>query len=174
MCRRTRQIVAFALGNHTYKTCQRLWNRIPWPYRHCLTFTDFWESWQKVVPAFQHMPVGKASGATNHLVRWYNTLRQHLSRFCAENLVVFQVGSLSSYGRQMVHHRMQPANLPFLVITCFVTPTQSLFASAAQHSILRNPPSFDLRQPRKNASSPPHFRPKSPETLPSPRKTHTD
>jgi insertion element IS1 protein InsB len=86
MCRRTRQMVAFALGDRPYKTCPRLWNRIPWPYRYGLTFTDFWESWQKVVPEPQHVPVGKESGATNHMERWYNSLRQRLSRFVRKTL----------------------------------------------------------------------------------------
>lgn len=86
MCRRTRQIVAFALGDRSEQTCQRLWNRIPWAYRHCLTYTDFWESWQNVVPETQHVPVGKGSGATNHMERWYNTLRQRLSRFVRKTL----------------------------------------------------------------------------------------
>lgn len=86
MCRRTRQIVAFALGDRSDKTCQRLWNRIPWPYRHCLTYTDFWESWQNVVPDTQHVPSGKERGETNHMERWYNTLRQRLSRFVRKTL----------------------------------------------------------------------------------------
>ena len=29
MCRRTRQIVAFVIGDHSAKTCARLWSKIP-------------------------------------------------------------------------------------------------------------------------------------------------
>jgi len=97
MCRRTRQIVAFTLGDRSAKTCQKLWNRIPWAYRQCLTYTDFWEAWQKVVPASQHLALGKASGQTNHMERWYNTLRQRLGRFVRKTL---------SFSKSEAYHHM--------------------------------------------------------------------
>ncbi|CAD7851862.1 MAG: hypothetical protein, partial [Olavius algarvensis Gamma 1 endosymbiont] len=34
----------------------------------------------------QHRPVGKETGETNHVERWNNTLRQHLSRFVCKTL----------------------------------------------------------------------------------------
>ena len=41
LCRKTRQVVAYALGDRSEKTCQMLWEAIPEAYRagHC--YTDF-------------------------------------------------------------------------------------------------------------------------------------
>ncbi len=41
MCRRTRQIVAFAIGDRSEETCRELWEQIPQEYKHCCTFSDF-------------------------------------------------------------------------------------------------------------------------------------
>jgi insertion element IS1 protein InsB len=37
MCRRTRQIVAFVMGDRSKATCLRLWTAIPDEYKHCHT-----------------------------------------------------------------------------------------------------------------------------------------
>jgi hypothetical protein len=34
----------FVIGDHSEKTCRRLWNKIPEAYKHCLTFSDFWQA----------------------------------------------------------------------------------------------------------------------------------
>lgn len=36
LCRRTLQIIAFVSGDHSAKTCARLWAKIPEEYIHCL------------------------------------------------------------------------------------------------------------------------------------------
>jgi insertion element IS1 protein InsB len=81
LCRKTRQVVAYAVGDRSKKTCQRLWESIPDHYRagHC--FTDFWAAYQAVIPEQQHTAVGKETGETAHVERWNNTLRQRLARF---------------------------------------------------------------------------------------------
>jgi IS1 family transposase len=79
LCRRTRQIVAFVIGDHSEGTCRRLWQRIPAAYRRCLSFSDFWKAYQTVIPAETHQSVGKESGQTAHMEHWYNTLRQWLA-----------------------------------------------------------------------------------------------
>jgi insertion element IS1 protein InsB len=86
LCRRTRQIVAFAVGDRSEVTCRRLWQRIPTDYRRGLCFTDFWDAYGKVIPDDQHCPGGKESGQTNHIERWNNTLRQRLGRFVRQTL----------------------------------------------------------------------------------------
>ncbi len=43
LCRRTRQIVAFAVGARDEATCRLLWQRVPQAYRHSLLYSDFWE-----------------------------------------------------------------------------------------------------------------------------------
>ncbi len=86
LCRRTRQIVAFVLGDRSVDTCQRLWNAIPPAYRRCRTYTDFWRAYQTVLPNRTHHPVGKETGQTAHRERWYNTLRQRVARFVRKTL----------------------------------------------------------------------------------------
>jgi insertion element IS1 protein InsB len=86
LCRRTRQIVAFVIGDRSEKTCRRLWNKIPASYRICPSFSDFWDAYQKVFGAESHQSVGKESGETAHVERWNNTLRQRLARFVRKTL----------------------------------------------------------------------------------------
>jgi insertion element IS1 protein InsB len=86
LCRRTRQIVAYAVGDRSAETCRLLWGRVPVALRGAMVFTDFWEAYQKVVPVDQHIACGKGSGQTNHIERWNNTLRQRLGRFVRKTL----------------------------------------------------------------------------------------
>ena len=86
LCRRTRQIVAYAVGDRGEVTCRRLWDRLPPGYRRGLCYTDFWKAYALVVPEGQHRPGGKEAGQTNHIERWNNTLRQRLARFVRQTL----------------------------------------------------------------------------------------
>ena len=81
LCRKTRQVVAYALGDRSKQTCQRLWEAIPSAYREGHCFTDFWAAYQAVIPDEQHTAVGKETGETAHVERWNNTLPQRLARF---------------------------------------------------------------------------------------------
>jgi len=81
LCRQTRQVVAYAVGDRSKKTCQRLWEAIPEGYRQGHCFTDFWAAYRAVIPEEQHFAVGKETGETAHVERWNNTLRQRLARF---------------------------------------------------------------------------------------------
>ena len=81
LCRKTRQVVAYAVGDRSKKTCQRLWEAIPDIYRQGHCFTDFWAAYAAVIPKEQHTAVGKETGETAHVERWNNTLRQRLARF---------------------------------------------------------------------------------------------
>ncbi len=86
LCRATRQVVAYAIGDRSEATCRELWERAPAAYRRAHCFSDFWEAYQLVIPAEQHTPVGKQSGETAHVERWNNTLRQRLGRFVRKSL----------------------------------------------------------------------------------------
>jgi insertion element IS1 protein InsB len=81
LCRTTRQVVAYAVGDRSKRTCLRLWQAIPSTYRQGQCFTDFWASYQAVIPEKHHRAVGKETGETAHVERWNNTLRQRLGRF---------------------------------------------------------------------------------------------
>lgn len=86
LCKKTRQIVAFAMGDRSEKTCQELWDNIPKSYRQAICYSDFWDAYQKVIPESQHQAVDKKSGLTNHIERFNNTIRQRLSRFVRKTL----------------------------------------------------------------------------------------
>lgn len=86
LCRRTRQIVAYIIGDRSEITCRNLWARIPAEYRKCHSYSDFWDAYEKVFPEETHRSVGKESGQTNHMERWNNTLRQWLGRYTRKTL----------------------------------------------------------------------------------------
>jgi insertion element IS1 protein InsB len=86
MCRRTRQIIAFVIGDRSEKSCHRLWNKVPLAYRTCISYSDFWNAYQKVLPPETHHAVGKESGQVAHMERWYGTLRQHQARYVRKTL----------------------------------------------------------------------------------------
>jgi insertion element IS1 protein InsB len=85
-CRGTRQVVAYAIGNRGQASCRLLWERIPESYRRGVLYSDFWESYQRVLPEDRHRAVGKSEGQTSHVERWNNTLRQRLARFVRKTL----------------------------------------------------------------------------------------
>ena len=88
MCRQTRQIVSYFIGDRSQESCWRLWHWIPHSYRHCQTFSDFWETYEVVfgLLATDHQSVGKETGQTAHVERWNNTLRQRCARFVRRTL----------------------------------------------------------------------------------------
>jgi insertion element IS1 protein InsB len=81
LCRKTRQIVARAVGDRSEKTCLELWNNVPKEYHKANCFTDFWQAYQLVIPEDQLTQVGKETGETAHIERWNCTLRQRIGRF---------------------------------------------------------------------------------------------
>jgi insertion element IS1 protein InsB len=89
LCRKTRQVVASAIGDRSEQTCRILWEAIPQAYRagHCST--DFWAAYQAVIPEEQHTAVGKQTGETARA----RALEEHASR--NGWLVSFETRSLS-------------------------------------------------------------------------------
>jgi IS1 family transposase len=86
LCRKTRQVVSYAIGDRYKETCRRLWDKIPLVYRSEKCFTDFYTAYKNIIPKDQHHPVGKETGETAHIERWNNTLRQRLGRFVRKTL----------------------------------------------------------------------------------------
>jgi IS1 family transposase len=86
ICRSTRQVVGYAVGDRSEATCRRLWRSIPRAYRRGICYTDFWQAYQQVVPPRQHRAVGKDTGETAHIERLNNTLRQRLGRLVRKTL----------------------------------------------------------------------------------------
>ncbi len=83
LCRRTRQVVAFAIGNRGQKTCLVLWKAIPAAYKKAHCFADIWEAYSKVIAA-QQLTQSESKANTNHVERFNCTLRQRLGRLVRE------------------------------------------------------------------------------------------
>ena len=86
LCRQTRQVVAYFIGDRSHASCQKLWERVPEAYRQAYCYSDFWEAYSVVIPSEQHVAAGKETGVTAHVERWNNTLRQRLGRFVRKSL----------------------------------------------------------------------------------------
>jgi insertion element IS1 protein InsB len=86
LCIKTKQVVAYAVGDRTEETCRKLCDAIPEEYRSGHCFSDFWRAYQLVIPKEKHSAVGKETGKTAHIERFNNTLRQRLGRFVRKTL----------------------------------------------------------------------------------------
>ncbi len=86
LCRRTRQVVAYWIGDRTEASAIHLWEQLPREYARCQSFSDKWEAYRYVFDHKRHRQVNKDEGETNHVERWFNTLRQRLGRFTRKTL----------------------------------------------------------------------------------------
>ena len=85
--RETGDIVGVAIGARDKATALQLWESLPAVYRQCaVCYTDFWKSYESVLPSKRHRQVAKSSGKTNHVERFNNTLRQRISRLVRHTL----------------------------------------------------------------------------------------
>ncbi len=84
LCRRTRQIVAFVIGDRGEDTCRRLFSALP--SRSCRSYSDKWSAYEAVFPAWRHKSAGKGEGLLSHVERWHNTVRQRLGRYVRKTL----------------------------------------------------------------------------------------
>jgi insertion element IS1 protein InsB len=93
---RSRQIIAFHVGDRGQKSARQLWNQLPAAYRDQATFyTDAYAPYGKVIPKAQHRPITKAARKSNHVERFNGTLRQRLSRL---------VRSALSFSKNLANH----------------------------------------------------------------------
>jgi len=84
---KTRQVIAFHVGDRSRKSAKRLWAKLPRAYRqHAMFYTDQDVVYEGVIPAAQHQAISKLARKTNHLARFNNTLRQRVSRLVRETL----------------------------------------------------------------------------------------
>jgi insertion element IS1 protein InsB len=74
LCRRTRQVVAYWMGDRTETAALQLWRRILREYVRCASFSDGWQPYRFIFDYQRHQMVGKATGETNHVEPWFNTL----------------------------------------------------------------------------------------------------
>ena len=80
LCRRTRQIVAYTLGDRGEQSARDLRATLPADYRGRATRSDLWAPYAAAFPARTHRCCGKEEGETNHVERWFGTLRARVGR----------------------------------------------------------------------------------------------
>ena len=86
MCRRTRQVIAYVIGDRSEAIYLKLWLAILQAYKHCQIYSDFWNAYANIFPKETHQSVGKESGQADHMERWNNTLRQWNARYLRKTL----------------------------------------------------------------------------------------
>lgn len=93
---KSRQIIAFHVGDRSHTSAEHLWAKMPQAYRHHATFyTDQYVVYEKVIPAAQHKAISKLARKTNHIERFNNTLRQRVSRLVRDAL---------SFSKKLANH----------------------------------------------------------------------
>jgi insertion element IS1 protein InsB len=59
---KTRQIIAFHVGDRSHTSAEHLWAKIPQAYRqHATFYTDQYVVYEKVIPAAQHKAISKST-----------------------------------------------------------------------------------------------------------------
>jgi insertion element IS1 protein InsB len=83
----SRRVVAMIVGDRSEATARSLWDALPEEYQAgAMIFTDFWAAYAAVIPAGQHTQCGKGAGKTNHVERFWCTVRQRCGRFVRKSL----------------------------------------------------------------------------------------
>lgn len=84
---KTKEIVGVYLGDRSRQGAREIWNSLLSVYRRsAVYYTDFWISYQNVIPKERHQAVSKESGKTNYIERFNNTMSQRISRLVRETL----------------------------------------------------------------------------------------
>jgi insertion element IS1 protein InsB len=93
---KSRQVIAFHVGDRSRRSAKHLWAKLPEAYRqHATFYTDQYVVYAGVIPAAQHRAISKWARTTNHIERFNNTLRQRVSRLVREAL---------SFSKKLAHH----------------------------------------------------------------------
>jgi insertion element IS1 protein InsB len=83
----TRQVVAMVAGDRSEDTARRVWAALPSAYRdRAVRCTDFGSAYLAAVPTERHAAAGKGEGLTNHVERFWCTLRQRCARLVRKTL----------------------------------------------------------------------------------------
>jgi insertion element IS1 protein InsB len=62
LCRRTRQVVAYWLGDRSETSAVHVWEQLPYDYARCHSFSDKWEAPHHVFDHKRHRLVNKDEG----------------------------------------------------------------------------------------------------------------
>ncbi len=81
---KSKQIIAFYVGDRSQESAKKLWELIPKDYRENATFyTDDWQAYKTVIPEERHRVI---NGKSNHIERFNCTMRQRISRLVRQAL----------------------------------------------------------------------------------------
>jgi IS1 family transposase/transposase-like protein len=84
--RTTRQIVGLYVGQRNQQGALGLWESLPDEIRESAVFyTDDWKAYKRVLPTERHI-ITEKKGETNHIERFFCTLRQRASRMVRKSL----------------------------------------------------------------------------------------
>ena len=105
LCRQSRQIVAYFVGDRSAESARALRERIPPDYRCRASRSDFWLASEEVLPKCTHRCCDKSEGQTCYVERWNCTLRQRLGRFVRKTLSFSKCEQMHDFAlRLFVHH----------------------------------------------------------------------
>lgn len=97
MCKSTRQIVGYVIGDRSEQTFRRLLRKIPIEYLRCRSYSDHWKSYKILCSKGNHKMIGKETGLTNHIERFWATLRARITRYVRKSL---------SFSRSLKYHHL--------------------------------------------------------------------
>ena len=83
----TRAVVAMVAGDRSELTATQLFEALPQEYREGAIFlTDSWPAYRAALPDGRHGECNEGDGLTNHIERFWCTLRQRCARFVRKTL----------------------------------------------------------------------------------------
>ena len=80
LCRRTRQVVTYTIGDRSQEGAAHLRAHVPDDYRRRATRSDYWLAYEAAFPQRTHRCGGKEAGETDHVERRFGTVRARLGR----------------------------------------------------------------------------------------------
>ena len=84
---KSREIVGMHVGSCDRAGAEALWKSFPPVQRQCaVCYTDFWSTYEQVLPQNRHRAVGEESRKTNRIERFNLTLRKRISRLVRKTL----------------------------------------------------------------------------------------
>jgi insertion element IS1 protein InsB len=79
LCRRTKQVVAYYLGDRTLASFKEFYKKIPIPYANCLSRSDGLHAY-RMLTSYGHKMSKRKNGETSQVEAFNTILRQRLAR----------------------------------------------------------------------------------------------
>ena len=93
---KTKQVIAFSVGDRSKRRARKRWKAIPDMYKqNAIFYTDQYEGYPGIIPATQHRAIAKHFRRTHHIERLNCTLRQRISRWVRATL---------SFSKKLANH----------------------------------------------------------------------